>query len=204
MSLGAYTKKVFTPDRVLVVGAGGGLQLAADAPAIARWLKAGGHLLALGLDGADAKALLPIPVEMKNREHIAAYFAAPGRNSSLAGIGPADVHNRDPRQLPLVTAGATVIGNGVLAKAENANVVFCQLVPWQFQQHQHMNVKRTFRRAAFLVNRLAANMGIAGPTPILARFPKPVEARGTERRWLDGLYLDVPEEWDDPYRFFRW
>ena len=23
-------------------------------------------------------------------------------------------------------------------------------------------------------------------------------------RWLDGLYLDVPEEWDDPYRFFRW
>lgn len=25
-----------------------------------------------------------------------------------------------------------------------------------------------------------------------------------ERRRLDGLYLDVPEEWDDPYRFFRW
>ena len=26
----------------------------------------------------------------------------------------------------------------------------------------------------------------------------------SEQRWLDGLYLDVPEEWDDPYRFFRW
>jgi len=25
-----------------------------------------------------------------------------------------------------------------------------------------------------------------------------------EKRWLDGLYLDEPEEWDDPYRFFRW
>jgi hypothetical protein len=23
-------------------------------------------------------------------------------------------------------------------------------------------------------------------------------------RWLTGLYLDRPEEWDDPYRFFRW
>jgi hypothetical protein len=23
-------------------------------------------------------------------------------------------------------------------------------------------------------------------------------------RWLHGLYLDVTEEWDDPYRFFRW
>jgi hypothetical protein len=23
-------------------------------------------------------------------------------------------------------------------------------------------------------------------------------------RWSEGLYLDQPEEWDDPYRFFRW
>ena len=26
----------------------------------------------------------------------------------------------------------------------------------------------------------------------------------TTGRWLAGLYLDEPEEWDDPYRFFRW
>jgi hypothetical protein len=25
-----------------------------------------------------------------------------------------------------------------------------------------------------------------------------------ELKMLDGLYLDTPEEWDDPYRFFRW
>jgi hypothetical protein len=47
-------------------------------------------------------------------------------------------------------------------------------------------------------------MGAAGSTPVLARFRSPVEASRSERRWLDGLYLDVPEEWDDPYRFFRW
>ena len=23
-------------------------------------------------------------------------------------------------------------------------------------------------------------------------------------RWLEGLYMDRPEEWDYPYRFFRW
>ena len=67
-----------------------------------------------------------------------------------------------------------------------------------------MNLKRTFRRASYLVTRLAANMGAAGPTPILARFRSPVTASKPEQRWLDGLYLDVPEEWDDPYRFFRW
>jgi hypothetical protein len=92
----------------------------------------------------------------------------------------------------------------VLAQAENANVVFCQLLPWQFDPREPMNLKRTFRRAAALVTRLAANMGAAGATPLLARFRAPVEAPGGEKRWLDGLYLDAPEEWDDPYRYFRW
>jgi hypothetical protein len=27
---------------------------------------------------------------------------------------------------------------------------------------------------------------------------------GPVRRWESGFYLDRPEEWDDPYRFFRW
>ncbi len=26
----------------------------------------------------------------------------------------------------------------------------------------------------------------------------------TVGRWLNGLYLTQPTEWDDPYRFFRW
>ena len=67
-----------------------------------------------------------------------------------------------------------------------------------------MNLKRTFRRSANLATRLAANLGAAGSTPILARFRSPVEASKGEKRWLDGLYIDSPEEWDDPYRFFRW
>ena len=25
-----------------------------------------------------------------------------------------------------------------------------------------------------------------------------------EGRWTSGLYVDEPQEWDDPYRFFRW
>jgi hypothetical protein len=189
---------------VLIVGPGGGRQLASDAAAITKWLQAGGHLLAVGLDGADADAFLPFKVALKKGEHIAAYFEPPGRNSLLAGVGPADVHNRDPRQLPLVAAGASAVGNGILARADNANAVFCQLVPWQFDPSKQMNLKRTFRRASYLVTRLAANLGVAGSTPLLARFRTPVGASRDERRWLEGLYLDVPGEWDDPYRFFRW
>ena len=204
VSIGPYEGGSLSADQVLVVGPGGAKDLAAGAAAVAGWLKAGGHLLAIGLDEADANALLPEKVTLTKAEHISACFEPFDVNSLLAGIGPADVHNRDPRQLALVSAGATVIGNGVLARAAGANVVFCQLVPWEFDAGKQANLKRTYRRASFLVARLLADMGVAGSTPLLARFSSPVDSAKPEKRWLDGLYLDPPEEWDDPYRFFRW
>jgi hypothetical protein len=203
LSPGAYAVDRLTPARVLIVCPGGGQQLAADAAVLADWLQAGGHLLAIGLDETDAGVFLPFKVTMKRREHIAAYFEPPGVQSPLLGVGPPDVHNRDPRDLPLVMGGVRVIGNGVLAHTDRGNAVFCQLVPWQFEAKKQMNLRRTYRNASRLVTRLAANLGAAGTTPLLARFTNPVAATG-EQRWLDGFYLDVPEEWDDPYRFFRW
>jgi len=203
LSPAAYAGGALTPDKVLVVGPGGGQQLAGNAAAVADFLKAGGGLLALGLDEQEANAFLPAKVTTKKAEHIAAYFDAAGKDSLLAGVSPADVHNRDPRDLPLVSGGATVIGDGVLARAENANVVFCQMLPWQFDVGK-WNTKRTFRRSSCLLTRLLANMGAAGATPVLDRFHSPVDATKAEKRWLSGFYLDVPEEWDYPYRFFRW
>jgi hypothetical protein len=112
------------------------------------------------------------------------------------------VHIRDPRELPLVIGGAQAIGDGVLA--EQSGIVYCQLVPWQFEGAKQMNLKRTHRRVSFLVSRLLANLGVAGSTPLLDRFNQPVDSARGEQRWLEGFYLDRPEEWDDPYRFFRW
>ncbi len=191
-------------DQVLVVGPGGGRKLAARATAIARWLKAGGHVLAIGLDEQEANAFLPFKIRMQKAEHIATFFDPFDERSLIAGVGPADVHNRDPRELPSITAGATVIGDGVLANVEGANVVFCQLVPWQFEYAGKPNIKRTFRRASYLVSRLLANMGVDAATPVLARVHTPVRGTPFDRRWQSGLYLDQPEEWDDPYRFFCW
>ena len=365
-------------DNILVVGSGGGVKLAGYAAAIAEFLKAGGNILAVGLGESEANAFLPFKVGMKNAEHIAAFFDPLGKDSLLAGVSPADVHNRDPRTLPLISGGANVVGDGVLATARDANVVFCQLAPWEvshaagavasfvidsedavegrrsalvtlgstteqggqlgqnlkapgeagqtytfavfakavgqpvtlhldvrqaarpwdqivrsenavvgtnawgelhatfkvqnsfpegwqacvacaqdgaqfradlfrlykgdyapwkpaslgspatesgpdkqanlftdpsfetgskswfFNFGEQYNVRKTYRRASFLLTRLLANLGGAGSTPILERFHQPVEKARTEARWLDGLYLDVPEEWDDPYRFFCW
>jgi hypothetical protein len=65
-------------------------------------------------------------------------------------------------------------------------------------------LKKTHRRAAVLLARLLANMGVAAPTPLLDRFHQPIQSAKTEQRWFSGFCADQPEEWDDPYRFFRW
>jgi beta-galactosidase len=202
-SLLPYNVGSLSSNHVIVVGPGGERKLAGDYATIADWLKAGGSLLVVGLDERQANAFLPLKVGMRQGEHISTYFEPFGCNSPFAGIGPADVHSREPRTLPLFSSGVMVIGDGVLAHAENFNIVFCQLAPWQFSREQQ-NVKRTFRRTSYLLARLLANMGATGSTPLLERFSNPVDTSKDEKRWLDGLYLDVPEEWDDPYRFFRW
>jgi hypothetical protein len=203
LSVFDYTRNKLDDGHVLIVSPGGSRELTRDAQALGKWITdEKGQVLALGLDQAEARSFLPFPVETKTAEHISAYFSPQGRHSLLAGIGPADVHNRDPRPVPLVSGGVGVLGNGVLASVDRANVIFCQLLPWRFDPQNPMNQKRTFRRVSYLVSRLAANLGAAGESPILGRFGTP--ARTGERRWLGGLYLDVPEEWDDPYRFFRW
>jgi hypothetical protein len=137
---------------------------------------------------------------MRQAEHIAAFFEPFAADSPLVGVSSAEIHSREPRQVPLVSGGATVAGDGVLANGRN--VVFCQLLPWQYDPAQQ-NVKRTYRRTSFLVSRLLANMGAVESTPLLERFHTPVAAQ-PEQRWLKGFYMDKPEEWDDPYRFFCW
>ena len=189
---------------MLVVGPGGGRALAANKAAIADWLKADGKLLAIGLDQEDLDAAFPFKLGITKAEHISTFFEPNPVNALLNGIGPADLHNRDPQVVPLITSGATIVGNGVLATTANADAVFCQLVPWQFDPTKQSNLKRTYRRASFAVTRLLGNMGVNSPSPILARFNTPVKTGALEKRWQTGLYLDQPEEWDDPYRFFRW
>jgi hypothetical protein len=202
LRLGSYDGGELKADQVLIVGPGS-KGLAAHRDAVGTFLKTGGHLLAIGLVQEDADTLLPFKVSMNQAEHINAYFDPPGANSLLAGVGPADVHNRDPRTTPLVSGGANTVGDGVLAVASGANVVFCQLAPWQFEYRNNFGLKRTFRRTSFLMARLLSNLGVNGETPLLTRLSTPVGSNEPSR-WLQGFYLDEPEEWDDPYRFFRW
>jgi hypothetical protein len=99
------------------------------------------------------------------------------------------------------------VPGGMPAGAENwfANPGFEEGTKgWRFTFHEQQNLRRTYRRVSFTLARMLANMGVAAPTPLLARFSSPVLAANPEKRWLNAFYLDEPEEWDYPYRFFRW
>ena len=204
LAVAAYEGGTPAAEQVLIVGPGAGTILAANADALRPWVKAGGHVLAIGLGQEEANAFLPFSVKTRKREYICSVFDLPGSKSLLAGVGPAEVHNRDPREIELISAGATPLGDGALALAADANVVFCQLAPWEFDYQTYYNQKRTFRRLSCLVTRVLGNMGVAEPAPLLERFSSPVEKAGGEDRWLTGFYLDKPQEFDDPYRFFGW
>ena len=187
---------------LLIAGSGCASEVAGREREIQDWLSAGGRMLAVGLEESEARSFVPFAVEIKPGEHISAHFDPPPTRSYRAGVSPADVHNRDPRMVPLVTGGAEIVANGVLAIAEKHTVVFSQLAPWNFSSKSPMNQKRTFRHVAFLTARLASNLGARSSTKLLSNISKPAAA--DDKRWLDGLYLDTPEEWDDPYRFFGW
>ena len=188
-------------EQVLVIGPGIDSVTAAQLKATAPWVKAGGHVLVLGAEQDEVNSFLPTPIRMKTAEHIAAFFTPFAADSVLAGVASADVYNRDPRQLPLVAEGAQIYGDGVLASS--GNVLFCQLAPWRFNASaEKFNQRRTFERTSFALSRLLGNLGVSSSTPLPGRFSEP--ATGPRNRWLEGLYLTEPAQWDDPYRFFRW
>jgi hypothetical protein len=191
-------------DQVLIAGPGIGKEITTAV----KFENAGG-IIALGLNETEANSVFPDKVKMETKEHIAAFFQPFSGNSPLAGISPADVHNRDPRKIPLVTGGATVFGDGVLAATNN--IAFFQLPPFEISKETdfardigQFNQRRTFEHTSFALARLLGNFGVSGQTPLLERFSQPVRTSETKGRWLEGLYLTKPTEWDDPYRFFGW
>jgi hypothetical protein len=157
----------------------------------------------LGATRVDAEATPALGLALQNTEHINAFFDPPLAGSPFAGVGPADVHCRAPRETPLLAEGSERLGDGVLGIGTNAAVVFCALAPWQFDDRSNAGLRRTYRRTAFLATRLMANLGAQAATP-LAKYWSTPAAAGEPGRWLQSFYLDEPEEWDDPYRFFRW
>jgi hypothetical protein len=188
------------PKSVLILGPGCAAALQGHRAELTDFLKQHGRILGLGLSSSEAE-MLPASVHLKPREYVVSFFEPPHQDSPWRGIGPGELMNRDPRELPLIASGAETLGAGVLGAAADGRILFCQLAPWQFGVATD-NLKKTYRRTSVGIARLIGNLGVRSASPLIERFSSPAAAK--DQRWLDGLYLDVPAAWDDPYRFFRW
>ena len=189
-----YQGGPLSADQVLVVGPGAGEKLAASAKDIEEWLKAGGRLLAVGLSQEEANAFLPVKVVTKKADYICGSYTLPAADSPFVGIAPADIYNRSPRSLPLISEGAATLGDGVLGKAENVNVVFCQLVPWQFDYQKENSLKHSFRRSSFTLTRLLSNLGAAADVPLLQNMQEPLPASAMLDNVADVVWLAAGEK----------
>lgn len=197
-----------TPETVLVLGPGAGPEVLPHAERLEAWSRAGGRFVGLGLSSNEVSSPVLEGLQLRSAEHLSTSLPLAGPNSPLAGIGPADLHVRDPRATALIRGGAEVWGGGTLGIRTNG--VLSQLAPWRFEG-EAMNLRRTRRRLAFVTSRVLANAGLSPETPLLDRFTRPAgwtpggePSENPTPRWRDGLYLEPPVEWDDPYRFFRW
>jgi len=64
-------------------------------------------------------------------------------------------------------------------------------------------MKPMSRRTSYLLERVLSNMGFRCHSLARALFEARHE-RARREALAKGFYLDAPEEFDDPYRFFRW
>ena len=188
-----YQDQPLTADQVLLVGPGGGQKLAPNAKAVESWLNAGGRLLAVGLDQDEANSFLPFKIATKQVDYIGNGLPAAGMDSPLVGIAPADVYTREVRKFTLVSGGAAVVGDGVLAQAGNSHVVFDALVPWQFDYQSVYSLKPTFRHTSFTLTRLLANMGVRSDTSLIANLQKPLPARAMLEDVPGAVWLSAGE-----------
>jgi hypothetical protein len=201
---GTYAGGDLPAGDLVIFGPGASQSPAPAKETVKKFLASRGRMLAIGLTQQDVDAVLPFKVSLQQGQYVNTFFDGTAAGSPWAGLCPADLFNRVPRDLPLFGAGVDSLPGGVLGMSSDSEVVFCQIVPWRISAEGAPNEKRTFRRAAFLLSQLLGRSGVWGHTPILERFHTPVDPGKSEKRWLNGLYLDMPEEWDQPYRFFRW
>lgn len=197
--LSSFTDGTTQKDALVVAG---GFVLSSGARTPDRQISRRYDVLALGNDRIENFLTIADGLTTEQSEHISTFLPLAKSNSWLAGIGSADLYSRDPQVIQRITGGAETKGDGLLGSTPNGRVRYLQSSPWKFDPARSPNQKKVYRRLSFVLTRLLCNLGVACSSPLLDDMAKPVN--GDEKRWLHGLYLDVPEEWDDPYRFFPW
>jgi len=189
LGISAKELKDAKEEHVLVVGPGGIKTLAA--------VQAGqvptARVLVLGLEKKELLTEIPA-LQIERKEYFSGEVPPQKAGSALAGVSPAEVYDRDAREIDLITAGAEITGGGTLAVSKDGKIAFCQMVPWAFEYEKNFNLKPTYRRTSFLVSRILANLGAQAKTPLLAQFAKPLPASAERADTPNVTWLEAGEK----------
>ena len=112
-----------------------------DRPVAQGWRK----LLAIGLDEKEANAFLPFRVSITKSEHISAYFDPFDSPLSVRRSGPGGRPQPRPARSPAREGRSHSDRRRRPGTVTGREVVFCQLVPWQFEDTGKMNIKPGFQ-----------------------------------------------------------
>jgi len=149
----------------------------------------GANVLCLGMNAEEIAKWSPVPMTVTFTN---AYFTRIEKlPSELDGLSNADWAWHGQMSFYAFPSGSAEhqLGNQALRiiKHGKGTIVFWQVPPWQIDEVKKPYLRTTKRRANAMASRLLANLG-ATFEPSLG---KP-------------LYLDTPENVDDPYRYYRW
>jgi hypothetical protein len=131
---------------------------------------AGASVLCLGLDAKELNSALGGAVKAKDAPSVSAMvrdLSAP----EFAGISNAELHWRTRPEIAAIEAvDSTSCPALKVLKVGKGKVVLCQAAPWDFDAAQKPYLRTTYRRTAFLISRLLANLGVNAENPLLAKL----------------------------------
>ena len=144
----------------------------------------GAHALCLGMNEKEIAKWSPIPLEVAFADTF--FTRIEHLSPELYGLSNADWawHGK----MSFYAFPVTPDGNQAIRFVRHGKgiIVFWQVPPWMIDEANKPYLRTTKRRANAMAARVLANLGAVTPG-----FP-------------DNLYLDFPENVDDPYRFFKW
>jgi beta-galactosidase len=137
-------------------------------------LSRGLNVLALANSAGDLKAA-PVPCQWQSKTIVSSALKPQARTGPFLGVSDAETHFVDFVDVPLLSKPVPADQEGLLASARlgSGTIAFCQVAPWMFDPAKVPHDRTSYRRSAFLLSRILANLGAPMQCPLLANWDQP-------------------------------
>lgn len=155
------------------------------------------HVLGLGLNAQNIALLLNHKLQTVKQE-TSSQMLKTLNHPLLKGISNAELYWNN---MPVFTALKGTNHPALhLEKQGNSMAVYLQVTPELFAHDDQPELRSSYRRTFYMINRLLLNMGANSKANLLPLFKQTQK----DQAWLKSVYIQNPITVDDPYRFYGW